>query len=151
MLPSVALRRAVPTAVLAATLVLAACSPGDVELNGKLFDAMGVSGNALSERKKTPQLAERAPLVVPPSLQKLPPPETASTADADPAFPVNPEERSSLSAAELQRRQAEYCKVNYERPLALGDQVRASTAVGPLGSCAPSALKNMNVTNPLTR
>ncbi len=42
-----------------------------MELNGGIFDAVG-----LNDAKKVgdPKLAERAPLVVPPSLDRLPPP-----------------------------------------------------------------------------
>ncbi len=120
-------------------LVLSACAPGDVELNGKLFDAVGVGSGSQTSRG-TPKLAARSPLVVPPSLERLPPPETASVAQNDASFPVDPETRSSASAAEMNRRQAAYCKEHYDKPLALGDQFRAQSAKGPLGPCAPSAL-----------
>ena len=137
--------------MLAGAFALAGCSAGDVELNGKLFDAMGVSGSAQSQRSKTPQLASRAPLVVPPSLDKLPPPETASVANTDGSFPIDPEQRSSLSATELQRRQVEYCKEHYDKAVAFGDHAKAATAMGPMGSCAPSAMKNVNVNSAFTR
>ena len=64
--------------------LLAGCADG-VELNGKVFDLLGVSSQAA---KREAKLAERAPLVVPPS-NKLPPPGAARTAPPDPAWPVD--------------------------------------------------------------
>ncbi len=136
--------------IITATLALPACTPGDVELNGKLFDAIGVGSDSLSQRQKTPRMAERGSLVMPPSLERLPPPETASTGSNDAAFPVDPERRSSMSTAELQRRHAEYCKEHYDKAVAFGDQAKASTVRGPLGQCAPSAFQMLG-TNPLVQ
>ncbi len=136
------LRTGLLSLIVSGTLALGACAPGDVELNGKLFDMAGI-GSGSGSRGKTQQLAERSPLVVPPSLERLPAPETGSTAQADGSFPIDPEQRGAMSKGELERRQAEYCKVNYHQPIALGDQARAASAVGPLGPCAPSVLKSV--------
>lgn len=118
---------------------LAGCSAGDVELNGKIFDAVNASGLVGKPNGKV-KIAERQPLVVPPSLDRLPPPGEAmpETADATRQV-VDPERAKSINAAELQRQQAEYCKVNYEQAKARGD-VAADSAVGPAGPCRPSAL-----------
>jgi len=133
----------------AAALAMSACAPGDVELNGKLFDMVGVGTG--SQSTKAPKLAERAPLVVPPSLDRLPPPETASVAANDASFPVDPEQRGSQSQDELKRRQAAYCKENYDKAIALGDETKANSARGPLGLCSPSALQAVTGTNPLVQ
>ena len=143
-------RIAWPMVIVTSTLALAACAPGDVEINGKLFDAVGLGTSSL-QKSKTPVLPERAPLLVPPSLEKLPAPEQANAGQAaqDAAFPIDPEKRSSISQSELQRQQDEYCKVHYDRPKALGDSVTASTAKGPLGLCGGSVLSAIG-NNPLT-
>lgn len=125
--------------IVSSMLALSACAPGDVELNGKIFDAMGV-GTGSVQKSRNVQIPERQPLLLPPSLEKLPSPEQANAAPQDGSFPVDPEKRSQLSQAELQRQQAEYCKVHYERPKALGDEAKAAVAKGPLGLCAPSIL-----------
>ncbi len=63
--------------LLAATVGLTACSGGDgVELNGKIFDAIGLSGDPFA-KKVEPKTQARAPLVLPPSAEKLPEPGTA--------------------------------------------------------------------------
>ena len=65
--------------VLAIPLCLAfaagGCSMDDVQFNGGLFDMAGLSDSAKAKLKSgDPKVAERAPLVVPPSLERLPPP-----------------------------------------------------------------------------
>ena len=62
------------TAALAATLVLRCGGVDGLELNGKLFDWMGVSSSAMEQSKREPQLAARAPLVLPPNSNRLPEP-----------------------------------------------------------------------------
>ena len=133
-----------------ATLSLAACAPGDVELQGKIFDAVGVSGTQQGGGRVV-KMADRAPLVVPPDPSRLPAPgETGSTETADVLAAIDdPDRKKQKSKAELERQQAEYCRVNYELPKARGDSSAAS-AKGPLGPCAPSifsALKKWNASD----
>jgi hypothetical protein len=107
----------------------------DVQLNGGVFDAMG-----LNDTKKSgdPKLAERAPLVVPPSLDRLPAP-----GEAPPPSQIaginDPDAAKQKSREELEKQQAEYCKVNYEDPKMRGDE-SVSSAEGPLGPCRKSVL-----------
>ena len=61
------------TAAFAATLVLGGCADG-LEVNGKLFDWMGISSSAMEQNKREPQVAARAPLVLPPNSNRLPEP-----------------------------------------------------------------------------
>ncbi len=129
-----------------AAVTLAGCSAGDVELNGKLFDAVGATG-LLGKPSGKVQLAERAPLVVPPSTERLPQPGAALPEAADVSKQViDPERKKVISKAELQRQQDEYCKVNYEQAKARGD-TGADTAAGPLGLCRPSALSAFQAWN----
>ena len=134
-------------AVAVALLALTACAPGDVELQGKIFDAMGVAGTQQGGGRVV-KMADRAPLVVPPDPNRLPAPgETGSTETGDALAAIDdPDRKRQKSKAELERQQAEYCRVNYELPKARGDSSAAS-AKGPLGPCAPSifsALKKWN-------
>lgn len=73
--------------VLACVGFLGGC--GGVEFQGKVFDYMGVSGD---RQKADPHMAERAPLMVPPNLAKLPEPtQSTSVAAARQDWPENPE------------------------------------------------------------
>jgi hypothetical protein len=117
-------------------LGLAGCSSDDIQLNGGIFDAVG-----LNDTKKSgdPKLAERAPLVVPPSLDRLPAPGEAPQ-PAQIADIKDPDALKKLSQADLEAKQAEYCKVNYDQAMAHGDEATAANAEGPMGPCRKSVL-----------
>jgi hypothetical protein len=117
-------------------LSLAGCSSDDIQLNGGIFDAVG-----LNDTKKSgdPKLAERAPLVVPPSLDRLPAPGEAPQ-PAQIADIKDPDALKKLSQADLEAKQAEYCKVNYDQAMAHGDEATAANAEGPMGPCRKSVL-----------
>ena len=121
----------------------------DVQFNGGLFDMVGLSDSAKAKLKSgDPQVAERAPLVVPPSLQRLPQPgEPAQAPDEQLAAIQDPDAVKKASKEELERKQAEYCKVNYEQAMGRGDETTALAAEGPLGSCRPSVLNSVKKWN----
>ena len=118
---------------------LAGCSADDIQFNGGLFDAVGMS-DSTKTKSKEPKLAERAPLVVPPSLDRLPEPGSAPAPDTTIAEIKDPDEAKTASKEELERRQAEYCKVNYDQAMAHGDEATAINATGPMGPCRKSVL-----------
>lgn len=121
----------------ALALGLAGCD-GGVELNGKIFDAMGVSGNG--PKTGEPKMAQRSGIVVPPNTGALPVPGSQpDTTAADVAALQDPDRLAVVSQAEKQRQQDEYCKVNYEQAKARGDD-NADLAEGPLGPCKGSVL-----------
>ena len=127
-----------------AAIGLAGCGGvDDVQLNGKIFDAVGFNS---SGTKKTPQLATRSPLIVPPGLEKLPEPGSgapSTTASIDGV--QDHDAKRQTSQDDLERQQVAYCKVHYEDAKIHGDQ-DAVLATGPLGPCqqsAFSALKNL--------
>ncbi|WP_333793617.1 hypothetical protein [Hyphomicrobium sp.] len=130
--------RLAPAAMVVGALMLSGCSADDVELNGKIFDVVGL--NSGSTRAAEPKMAARAPLVMPPNPERVPepglPPEGQA---ADVAALADPDVRVKTSRAELERQQAEYCKVHYEQAKALGDN-DADSASGPLGPCRGSIL-----------
>lgn len=97
----------VGTAVLSA-LLLTGCD--SVALEGKIFDWMGVSGSALDEKGRDPKMAERAPLVVPPNVTRLPEPGSGKTASPDLATLNDPEMRKQADAKERERLHLAYCR-----------------------------------------
>lgn len=137
-------RRATVLASAAFAAMLAGCSAGDVELNGKVFDAMGLTAGKQSG--KDPRMAARAPIVLPPSLEKLPQPGEPTETAAIPQL-TDEDEQKRLNKAELERQQAEYCKVHYEQAKQRGDVDGATVAKGPLGECRPSIFTAMEKWN----
>lgn len=118
-------------------LAVAGCSGDDIEFNGKIFDAIGLNNTSKSAE---PKVAARAPLVMPPNLERVPEPGTPPEAlHGDIAALNDPDKANTVSRAELERQQAEYCKVHYQQAKARGDG-NADLAHGPLGSCRGSVL-----------
>lgn len=117
-------------------LGVAGCGTDDIQFNGGIFDAVG-----LNDTKKSgdPKLAERAPLVVPPSLDRLPAPGEAPQ-PAQIADIKDPDAQKKLSQAELEAKQAAYCKVHYDDAIKHGDEATAVNAEGPMGPCRKSVL-----------
>ena len=136
----VALKTIGKTALLAALVLalpgLAGCSMDDVQLNGKVFDAMGMNTTG-SVKKDDPKIAAREPLVVPPGLDSLPPPGSGKEAQPTLAEIQDPDRNQKVSKAELEKQQAEYCKVHYDQARTRGDD-NADLATGPLGPCQQS-------------
>jgi hypothetical protein len=98
--------RAAAVGVLA-LLTLTGCD--SVALEGKIFDWMGVSSSALDEKTTDPKMADRAPLVVPPKLTRLPEPGSGKPDDADLAAVKDPEHKKVASAKERDRLHKAYC------------------------------------------
>lgn len=97
------------TAAVALTLALSGCGGVDgVEFNGKIFDWLGVSDAA--QQKVEPKMADRAPLVVPPSVTRLPDPGSGRTSDEQVAALNDPELRKQAAAKERQRLHEAYCR-----------------------------------------
>jgi hypothetical protein len=121
-------------------LGMAGCSGDDIQFNGGVFDMVGLSDSAKAKTSSgDPKLAERAPLVVPPSLDRLPAPGAAPESPQIAGI-KDPDEAKMASQEELQRQQDAYCEVNYKQAMQRGDETTALNAVGPLGMCRPSAL-----------
>lgn len=137
-------------ALISCALALGGCSADDVELNGKIFDVVGL--NTAKTRSAEPKMAARAPLVMPPNPERVPEPGLPPEAQAsDVASLADPDKVAKTSQAELERQQAEYCKKNYELAKAHGDN-NADLASGPLGPCRGSvltAIKNFTTDEPV--
>ncbi|MGE3067234.1 MAG: hypothetical protein AB7K67_16745 [Hyphomicrobiaceae bacterium] len=126
---------------LAAVAILAAslggCADG-VELNGKVFDWLGVSPAALEASKREDKLPDRAGLVMPPDFNRLPapgsepPPQETATA----AWPDDPDKRKARTEAERKRLHLAYCRgeLNWkDRAMANKDGVQQNRS--PYGPC----------------
>jgi hypothetical protein len=109
-----------------------------VELQGGLFDAMGVSGSGqkrLADKKVDP----RPGLVLPPSVDRLPEPVTGSiaAAPAGEAWPVDPEDRRAQNKTAAEKQHREFC----ERAIQDARMRNESGVImGPLGNCQPGLL-----------
>jgi hypothetical protein len=101
-----------------------------VQLNGKIFDVMGLNG---SSKSAEPKVAARQPLTLPPS-DALPPPGSSNADQPSLAEIQDPDRTKQVSQADQERQQAEYCKKNYDPLVARGDD-SADTVTGPLGPC----------------
>lgn len=130
------MRKAGFAAAVLFSLTAAGCGVDDVQLNGKIFDAVGLNSTG-SVSKGDPKIAARRPLVLPPSGEALPPPGSGQSDQTLLAAIQDPDRKETLSHAELQRQQDEYCKKNYTDALQRGDET-AHLAKGPLGRCEGS-------------
>jgi hypothetical protein len=118
---------------LAACLVLGGC--GETELNGKIFDVMGISASAQAASKKEPKMAARSGLVLPPDQSRLPEPGTAvDEGNAALAAVDDPDQRKALAAAERARLHKAYCsgQLNWKERVADKD-AQAKSPYGPCG------------------
>jgi hypothetical protein len=89
-------------------LALSGCD--SIALEGKAFDWLGISGSALDENRRDPKMAERAPLVVPPSAARLPAPGSGKTDSEEIGGLKDPELRKQAAAKERERLHLAYCR-----------------------------------------
>jgi hypothetical protein len=89
-------------------LALGACD--SIALEGKVFDWMGISPSALDDKRRDPKMAERAPLVVPPNVNRLPEPGSGKTGSEEVAALNDPELRKKAAAKERERLHLAYCR-----------------------------------------
>ena len=120
-----------------AAVSLSACGVDDVQMNGKLFDALGV--NTSSVERKTPELKPRSGIVVPPNLSSLPEPGTGKAEAPDIAEVEDYDAKRSKPRELLEKEQAEYCAKHYDMAKAMGNQ-DTELIEGPLGRCQKSVL-----------
>jgi hypothetical protein len=101
-------RRWLAAGALGCALLLAGCADG-IELNGKVFDWMGVSPAAQQANQREPRLTERAPLVMPPNVERLPAPGS-EVAPAQMVWPDDADQRRVREAQERERLHLAYCR-----------------------------------------
>ena len=126
---------------MASGLVLSGCADGGLELNGKVFDWIGISPSAIAARRDEPKLAERAPLVLPPNSTRLPEPgsgqtaQTAQTAQSTTAWPDDPDQRKSREAKERERLHLAYCRGDIQWKDRAMDPQGINVPKSPYGPC----------------
>ncbi len=113
---------------------VAGCSTDDIQFNGGIFDAVGLSDASKSSGGE-PQMADRAPLVVPPKIDRLPAPGEVPPPGTQLATISDPDVEAQRSQEELEKEHAEFCEKNYNEHDASTDSVE-----GPLGPCRKSIL-----------
>jgi hypothetical protein len=141
------LRTAAVLGLTGVAVALSGCAAGDVEMNGAIFDYLGMGKAA---PPKAAQAADRQSLVLPPSLDRLPEPGSgaagAGVAATQVAMPVNPESKTTANAAEQERQQTAFCDKAMQRAKLIRD---VAPVQGPFGSCNPSAISGLTGSNPL--
>lgn len=104
---SFAARRPALVLVAMATVVgLSGCSDG-IQLEGKIFEAAGLTGGGV---KKEAKLEPRHPLVLPPDTERLPEPGSGEGPPPQhTAFPVDPEAARAQAISQREARARDYC------------------------------------------
>jgi hypothetical protein len=136
--------RVATAAGLGATLALGGCADS-LDVNGKIFDWMGVSSAAMEQKKREPQLAARTPLVLPPNAERLPEPGSGQASSSEVAALNDPEEVKARKLKEQQAQHLAYCRgeKQWKEKVVKGDDVGPYRS--PYGPC-PSLLDlNANV------
>jgi hypothetical protein len=130
--------RSLRFAIVPMLALLGGCAD-EIQFQGKIFDAVGIGANSQKSGGE-PKMAARAPLVMPPTNDRIPEPGAPVEAAATDVAALNdPDKKAAVNKAELERQQAEYCKVHYEQAKSRGDD-NADLAEGPLGPCRGSVL-----------
>lgn len=136
-------------AAVASALALSACGGVDgIEMNGKLFDMMGISAASQEGRGRDTRMADRAPLVVPPNTNRLPEPGSGKASSEAVAALNDPELRKQAAAKERERLHLAYCrgeaqwKENAVRPP--DDAIANRSPYGPCPGLFSGSVNNLN-------
>jgi hypothetical protein len=114
-------------------LVLTACD--SLQLEGKVFDWLGVSGSAMDAKVRDPKMPERAPLVVPPNVAQLPEPGSGKAGSEDVAALNDPELRKQADAKERERLHLAYCRGEIRWKEQAFDHSDPNARRSPYGPC----------------
>jgi hypothetical protein len=102
-------RAAVMALAVVPAFALGGCFEG-TEVNGKIFDLLGVSSAAQEKSRAEPQMARRVGLVLPPNAERLPAPGSDDEAVAPAVSSLSdPEKVKANAAAERARLHKAYC------------------------------------------
>ncbi len=122
------------SAISAMAAGLAGCG-SDMELNGKIFDLMGVSSAAQAASKQEPKMAVRSGLVLPPDASRLPAPGSEGEQSAIAVASINdPDKRKAMAAAERARLHKAHCsgEMNWQERV----RDKNATPTSPYGPCS---------------
>jgi hypothetical protein len=134
-------------AVFVVAAALSGCSAGDVELNGSVFDTLGIGSKTANAN--TAKVPERQGLVLPPNLERLPEPGSGALAaqQGNDGLPVDPEQKRAANATQAQVKHNEYCERALQKARIMKD---LSPVNGPLGRCDKSIFDQVNVQGPVS-
>lgn len=126
-------------AVLLSVLGLAGCAGDGIELNGKVFDWMGVSESAKAASRREPRMAARSGIVLPPDASRLPEPGSGDQEPDITAEIADPDRKRVLAAAERQRLHRLYCsgELTWKESALKGERGQENRPnASPYGSCS---------------
>lgn len=130
------------TAVVLMAGMLSGCSGVDgVELNGKVFDWMGVSEAAKQANAREPRVPQRTGLVMPPDVNRLPDPGSETNPNDMTVALNDPDKKKAAAAAERARLHQAYCsgELTWKERAYAKDSLQTNKS--PFGPC--SALGSM--------
>jgi len=87
---------------------LASCSGTDVQIDAPILEAAGI--NLTSKPQPEPDLEEKPPLVVPPSVDRLPQPGERQVAATDEQWPEDPDVIAERKAEQAAKERERYCR-----------------------------------------
>jgi hypothetical protein len=119
--------------VISPALALGGCFEG-TEVNGKIFDLLGVSTSSQERARAEPKMTPRSGLVLPPDAQRLPAPGSDDTVVAASVTSLNdPEKVKANAAAERARLHKAYCTGDLSWKERVNDP--AAIPKSPYGPC----------------
>ena len=120
-------------AAISPVLALGGCFEG-TEVNGKLFDLLGVSTASQERARAEPKMTPRSGLILPPDAQRLPAPGSDDVAVAASVTSLNdPEKVKANAAAERARLHKAYCTGDLSWKERVKDPAALPTS--PYGPC----------------
>ena len=90
------------------SFLLGGCAAGDVQFEGKIFDAVGV--NDLMNKRPPGKVKARAPIVMPPDAKLPEPGKRVVAKHQDNQWPDDPDERARKKVADAELEQKKYCQ-----------------------------------------
>lgn len=125
------------TAAVLLSAMLTGCGGIDgVELNGKIFDWMGVSESAKQANAREPRVPQRAGLVMPPDVNRLPDPGSEADPNDVTAALNDPDKKKAAAAAERARLHKAYCsgELTWKERAYAKDSLQTNKS--PFGPCS---------------
>ena len=142
------LARWLTAGAIGSALLLSGCADG-IDLNGKVFDVIGISPAAQAVKNVEPKMAERAPIVMPPDASKLPAPGSGQTPVAELVWPDDPDQRKRTTMQERERLHLAYCRGDVQWKEKVLDKDSVNTPRSPYGPC-PTILGGISVNSPIS-
>jgi hypothetical protein len=134
--PAAARARLAVALTMCVTLLSGCGSVDGIELNGRIFDWMGVSDSAQKANAGEPKMPARSGLVMPPDQNRLPEPGTGEEPGDVTASINDPDRRRQMAAAERARLHKAYCSGELTWKDRATKRDGAEVASSPFGPCS---------------